>query len=167
MLIGEVDDLNAVAMGGVAGHAGLFSTAADLSAIAAALVRAWRGDDGGGALVPRDVVRAFWTPSGIPESTWRLGWDGPAAQGSQAGTRFPRTAVGHLGFTGCSLWIDPERETWIVAAVEPRPPVGADRRSLSPVSPGAARRDLGSARVLSVHVDVGRARARQRARLAK
>jgi CubicO group peptidase (beta-lactamase class C family) len=114
VLIGEVDDLNAAAMGGVAGHAGLFSTAADLSAIAAALVRAWRGDDGAGALVPRDVVRAFWTPSGVPESTWRLGWDGPAAQGSQAGTRFPRTAVGHLGFTGCSLWIDPERETWVV-----------------------------------------------------
>jgi serine-type D-Ala-D-Ala carboxypeptidase len=115
VLIGEVDDLNAMAMGGIAGHAGLFSTAADLSAIAAALVRAWRGDDGGGgALVARDVVRTFWSPSGVAGSTWRLGWDGPAPQGSQAGTRFPRTAVGHLGFTGCSLWIDPERETWIV-----------------------------------------------------
>ena len=52
VLIGEVDDLNAMAMGGVAGHAGLFSTAEELSQIAAALCRAWRGDDaGGGALV--------------------------------------------------------------------------------------------------------------------
>jgi CubicO group peptidase (beta-lactamase class C family) len=115
VLIGEVDDLNAMAMGGIAGHAGLFSTADDLSRIAAALCGAWRGGDaGGGALVERDVVRTFWSPSGIPGSTWRLGWDGPAAANSQAGTRFPRTGVGHLGFTGCSLWIDPARDAWIV-----------------------------------------------------
>jgi serine-type D-Ala-D-Ala carboxypeptidase len=115
VLIGEVDDMNAMAMGGIAGHAGLFSTAEELSQIAAALCRAWRGDDGGGsALAVRDVVRAFWSPSGVAGSTWRLGWDGPAAANSQAGTRFPRDGVGHLGFTGCSLWIDPARETWIV-----------------------------------------------------
>jgi CubicO group peptidase (beta-lactamase class C family) len=115
VLIGEVDDLNAMAMGGIAGHAGLFSTAEELSRIAAALCRAWRGDGGGGgALVDRDVVRAFWSPSGVAGSTWRLGWDGPAAANSQAGTRFSRAGVGHLGFTGCSLWIDPARETWIV-----------------------------------------------------
>ena len=115
VLIGEVDDMNAMAMGGIAGHAGLFSTAEELSQIAAALCRAWRGDDAGGsALVARDVVRAFWSPSGVAGSTWRLGWDGPAAADSQAGTRFPRDGVGHLGFTGCSLWIDPARETWIV-----------------------------------------------------
>jgi serine-type D-Ala-D-Ala carboxypeptidase len=115
VLIGEVDDLNAMAMGGIAGHAGLFSTAEELSRIAAALCRAWRGDGGGGgALVDRDVVRAFWSPSGVAGSTWRLGWDGPAAANSQAGTRFSRDGVGHLGFTGCSLWIDPARETWIV-----------------------------------------------------
>jgi CubicO group peptidase (beta-lactamase class C family) len=113
VLIGEVDDLNAMAMGGIAGHAGLFSTAEELSRIAAALCGAWRGD-GGGALVERDVIRAFWSPSGIPGSTWRLGWDGPAAANSQAGTRFSRAGVGHLGFTGCSLWIDPARDTWIV-----------------------------------------------------
>jgi CubicO group peptidase (beta-lactamase class C family) len=115
VLIGEVDDLNAMAMGGVAGHAGLFSTAEDLAQIASALCRSWRGDDAGaGALVHRDVVRTFWSPSGIAGSTWRLGWDGPAAANSQAGTRFSRDGVGHLGFTGCSLWIDPARERWIV-----------------------------------------------------
>jgi CubicO group peptidase (beta-lactamase class C family) len=113
VLIGEVDDLNAMAMGGIAGHAGLFSTAEELSRIAAALCRAWRGDDAG-ALVERDVVRTFWSPSGVEGSTWRLGWDGPAAANSQAGTKFSRAAVGHLGFTGGSLWIDPARETWIV-----------------------------------------------------
>jgi CubicO group peptidase (beta-lactamase class C family) len=112
VLIGEVDDLNAMAMGGIAGHAGLFSTAAELSDIASALCRAWRGD--GAGLVERDVVRTFWSPSGIAGSTWRLGWDGPATTGSQVGTRFSRAGVGHLGFTGCSLWIDPAREAWIV-----------------------------------------------------
>src|SRR6187551_3840985 len=64
VLIGEVDDMNAMAMGGIAGHAGLFSTAEELSQIAAALCRAWRGDDAGrGALVDRDVIRTFWSPS--------------------------------------------------------------------------------------------------------
>jgi CubicO group peptidase (beta-lactamase class C family) len=112
IVLGEVDDLNAYAMGGIAGHAGLFADAAGISAIAGALVAAWRGADG--PLVERDVVREFWAPARVPGSTWRLGWDGPAPRGSQAGERLSRAAVGHLGFTGCSLWIDPERETWIV-----------------------------------------------------
>jgi CubicO group peptidase (beta-lactamase class C family) len=114
VVLGEVDDLNAYAMGGVAGHAGLFADAAAVSAIAGALVAAWKGASG--PLVDRDVVREFWSPAGVPGSTWRLGWDGPALppKPSQAGARLARTAVGHLGFTGCSLWIDPERETWIV-----------------------------------------------------
>src|SRR6185295_5597447 len=62
VVLGEVDDLNAYAMGGIAGHAGLFSDAADVSAIAGALVAAWRGDAGARPpLVERDVVREFWT----------------------------------------------------------------------------------------------------------
>jgi serine-type D-Ala-D-Ala carboxypeptidase len=112
LLLGEVDDLNAAAMEGIAGHAGLFSDAADLLAIARALTAAWRGE--GAELAPRDVVRAFWTPSGVPGSTWRLGWDGPAPTGSQAGERLSRDAVGHLGFTGCSIWMDPARDLAIV-----------------------------------------------------
>ena len=115
VLVGEVDDLNAFAMGGIAGHAGLFSDADDLGRIAGALAAAWRGEARAETLVARDVVREFWRPAGIPGSTWRLGWDGPAdGDGSQAGRLLSRAAVGHLGFTGCSLWIDPERETWIV-----------------------------------------------------
>jgi CubicO group peptidase (beta-lactamase class C family) len=116
MLVGEVHDLNAFAMGGVAGHAGLFADAADLLGLAGALCAAWRDTSpaGGAPLVPAEVLRLFWQPAGIPGSTWRLGWDGPAATGSLAGDRLSRQAVGHLGFTGCSLWIDPERETSIV-----------------------------------------------------
>jgi CubicO group peptidase (beta-lactamase class C family) len=116
LLLGEVHDLNAFAMGGVAGHAGLFANAADLLKLIAALCAAWRdvGPAGGAPLVPAEVLRLFWQPAGIAGSTWRLGWDGPAAEGSLAGERLSRQAVGHLGFTGCSLWIDPEQETGIV-----------------------------------------------------
>jgi CubicO group peptidase (beta-lactamase class C family) len=116
MLVGEVHDLNAFAMGGVAGHAGLFADAADLLGLAGALCAAWRdiSPAGGAPVVPAEVLHLFWQPAGIPGSTWRLGWDGPAATGSLAGDRLSRQAVGHLGFTGCSLWIDPERETSIV-----------------------------------------------------
>lgn len=117
-LLGEVDDQNASAMAGIAGHAGLFSTADEIGRIAAALVAAWRGVRPGtreAALgLDRDVVRAFWRPAGVPGSAWRLGWDGPAGRESLAGDRISRRAVGHLAFTGCSLWIDPERETWVV-----------------------------------------------------
>ena len=145
LILGEVDDLNAYAMGGIAGHAGLFSTAADLAAIARGLVAAWRGD-GGAALVERDVVRAFWTPSGVPESTWRLGWDGPAASGSQAGERLSRAAVGHLAFTGCSLWIDPAREISVVLLanrVHPAVPTDDRFRRFRPALHDAALEALG------------------------
>jgi len=125
LIAGEVHDLNAYAMGGVAGHAGLFSTAADLGRIAAALVAAWHGD-AGEPVVPTEVIREFWQPAGIPGSTWRLGWDGPALHASQAGTRLSRGAVGHLGFTGCSLWIDPPRRLWIIVMANRVHPVVRD-----------------------------------------
>lgn len=115
-LRGVVHDENARAMGGVAGHAGLFSTARDVARIAHALVAAWHGARS--STVPRLVtgerVRQFWTPSTVPGSTWCLGWDRPAPVGSSAGARWPRDGVGHLGFTGCSLWIDPPRARWVV-----------------------------------------------------
>jgi CubicO group peptidase (beta-lactamase class C family) len=111
--VGEVHDLNAFAMGGIAGHAGLFIDAPDLGRIAAALSAAWRGNHAS-PIVDSAVIREFWRPSGIAGSTWRLGWDGPAERDSQAGGRLSRAAVGHLGFTGCSIWIDPNRALWIV-----------------------------------------------------
>jgi CubicO group peptidase (beta-lactamase class C family) len=127
VILGEVDDLNAAAMEGVAGHAGLFSDAADLAAIGRSLIAAWRGERS--ELVSRDVLREFWSPSGIPGSTWRLGWDGPAPSGSQAGERLSRAAVGHLGFTGCSIWIDPDRSvTLILLSNRVHPSVPGDDR---------------------------------------
>jgi CubicO group peptidase (beta-lactamase class C family) len=116
LVLGEVHDLNAYAMGGVAGHAGLFGNANDLLSLSFALCAAYRGSGVAGAapLVPPDVLRLFWQPAAIANSTWRLGWDGPAAVGSLAGSRLSRRAVGHLSFTGCSLWIDAEQETCVV-----------------------------------------------------
>ncbi len=144
LVLGEVDDLNAFAMGGIAGHAGLFSTADELAAIAGALCRAAGGERGG--IAPPEVVREFWSPSGVPGSTWRLGWDGPAQTGSQAGERLSRAAVGHLAFTGCSLWIDPAREVIVVLLanrVHPTVPTDDRFRRFRPALHDAALDALG------------------------
>jgi CubicO group peptidase (beta-lactamase class C family) len=113
VLCGEVHDDNAYAMGGVAGHAGLFGSAGDVDVMATRLRAAWRGarDD----LVPRELLREFWTRDPlVPGSTWALGWDTPSPHGSMAGERASQNTVGHLGFTGTSLWIDLERDAHVV-----------------------------------------------------
>ena len=147
LVLGEVDDLNAFAMGGIAGHAGLFSTAGDLAALATALLASFGGrDQGNDGLVSRDVLRQFWSPSGVPGSTWRLGWDGPAESGSQAGEKLSRAAVGHLAFTGCSLWIDPAREVVMVLLsnrVHPAVPTDDRFRRFRPALHDAALTALG------------------------
>ncbi|HYL60611.1 MAG TPA: serine hydrolase domain-containing protein [Candidatus Acidoferrales bacterium] len=108
MLVGEVDDENAFAMGGVAGHAGLFAPVREVDRIARELMACYAGRSD---FVPQKIVREFWTrDTAVPGSTWALGWDTPSAQGSSSGRHFSPNAVGHLGFTGTSLWIEPERE---------------------------------------------------------
>ena len=120
LVAGEVHDLNTFVMGGIAGHAGLFGAVRDVLALALALCSAYHGHRvgqggvGDAPMVQPEVLRACWQPAGIPGSTWRLGWDGPSAKGSLAGDLLSRHAVGHLSFTGCSLWIDPEQETCVV-----------------------------------------------------
>ncbi len=107
LLWGEVHDDNAHRMGGVAGHAGLFARAEQLVELGLRLAEAHEGKAG---LFAPEVVREFLTPAGVPGSTWRLGFDGPAlTAGSQVGDRLARTASLHLGFTGCSWVIDPPR----------------------------------------------------------
>jgi len=115
LLLGQVHDDNARAMLGVAGHAGLFGTAAGVHRIAAALLDAYwdAGTPAQRALgLQSATVRRFFATVSHPglRTTWGLGWDHPepppAAAGSSAGSLWPRTGVGHLGFTGCSLWLD-------------------------------------------------------------
>ena len=110
-LIGEVHDDNTYAMGGVGGQAGLFGTIEDVAAVS----EAWLGSllQGGGVFEP-GLVRQFWQRSEVPDSTRALGFDTPSPSASQAGGRFGPRTVGHLGFTGTSLWIDPDRELIVV-----------------------------------------------------
>jgi CubicO group peptidase (beta-lactamase class C family) len=101
---GEVDDENASVMGGIAGHAGLFSNAYDLAQFAVCLLR------GGAAILKEDTVRKFTTRQASPSGThFTLGWDTPSHP-SQSGSMLSASAYGHLGYTGTSLWIDPARQ---------------------------------------------------------
>jgi CubicO group peptidase (beta-lactamase class C family) len=128
LVVGEVHDLNAFAMGGIAGHAGLFGRASDVLRLGFALCAAYhgRGLDSGDPIVSPQILREFWQPAGVPGSTWRLGWDGPSENGSLAGDLISRRAVGHLGFTGCSLWIDPEQEACVVVLTNRVHPIVRD-----------------------------------------
>jgi serine-type D-Ala-D-Ala carboxypeptidase len=101
---GEVQDENASIMGGVAGHAGLFSTATDVATFALALL------DGGKPLLQPSTVKLFTRRESSPAGTSRaLGWDTPSSP-SQSGKYLSPTSFGHLGYTGTSLWIDPEQQ---------------------------------------------------------
>jgi CubicO group peptidase (beta-lactamase class C family) len=101
---GEVQDENASVLGGVAGHAGLFSTAEDLAIFAHAML------NGGHPILRPSTVELFSRRESVPEGTSRaLGWDTPSAP-SQSGKYFSAHSFGHLGYTGTSLWIDPERQ---------------------------------------------------------
>jgi CubicO group peptidase (beta-lactamase class C family) len=101
---GEVQDENASVLGGVAPHAGLFSTAEDLAIFAHTML------NGGYPILRSDTVELFSRRESAPAGTSRaLGWDTPSGL-SQSGKYFPERSFGHLGYTGTSLWIDPERQ---------------------------------------------------------
>jgi len=102
ILQGQVHDDNCWAMGGFAGHAGAFARVQDVLQFARGL--------GLGFLSPQ-VLSAFWKRVTLPVGCERtLGWDTPSLGKSSAGTLFSQASVGHLGFTGTSLWIDPQAE---------------------------------------------------------
>ena len=104
---GEVHDENASVLGGIAGHAGLFSNVHDLSHFGGEMLRAWHGKS---SMFTQPTVQLFTRRTGVPEDTSRaLGWDTPS-QPSQSGQYLSENSFGHLGFTGTSLWIDPERK---------------------------------------------------------
>lgn len=108
LLSGEVHDENAWAMGGVAGHAGLFATAEDVCRFAWAF---WEASVGRRSWLPDELVRqSMQRQMHPPASTRALGWDTPTPGKSSSGALFSSRSIGHLGFTGCSLWFDPERQ---------------------------------------------------------
>lgn len=171
MVRGVVHDENADAMGGIAGHAGLFSSARDLARFASALAVAVRegrrcissgagcssagtmgSAEGAGSASPRGfpasrTALAEWTrrPESGPEgSTRAFGWDTPSPEGSSAGSWFTAEAFGHTGFTGTSIWIDPELDLWVVLLTNRVHPTRENQKH------GALRRAVHDAVVLAL-----------------
>ncbi|MFO0581552.1 MAG: serine hydrolase domain-containing protein [Anaeromyxobacter sp.] len=125
---GLVNDDNAWAVGGGAGHAGVFSTAQEVAALGQAWLDALAG---GRSPVPADAAREFVRRDAVtPGSGRALGWDTPTGEssiGSRLG-RGPKGAVGHLGYTGCSLWLDLDAEVAVAVLTNHVHPGGkADR----------------------------------------
>jgi CubicO group peptidase (beta-lactamase class C family) len=112
MVRGEVHDENAFAMGGAAPHAGLFGTAGDLARFAQMLLKGGVLD--GRRIISQETVDLFTRRAGIPGSDRALGWDTRSAEGSSAGTLLSARSFGHTGFTGTSIWIDPERNLFVI-----------------------------------------------------
>jgi CubicO group peptidase (beta-lactamase class C family) len=109
-LRGEVHDENAFALGGVAGHAGLFSTATDLALFAQMMLN---GGEMNGVRIVSDSTVALFTARTAQPGTRALGWDTCGHDGS-CGKYLSERAYGHTGFTGTSLWIDPERNLFVI-----------------------------------------------------
>ena len=109
---GEVQDENAWVMGGVAGHAGLFSTAGDLALFSQMMLDG--GSAGSKLILQPPTIRKFTSPFPAKHGQPRgLGWDKPGIP-SSSGRYFSAASYGHLGFTGTSLWIDPEKRLFVV-----------------------------------------------------
>jgi len=127
LIHGEVHDPNAWALGGVAGHAGLFSSARDLAVFAQMLLN---GGEYGGARILRPETLARWTAPQDPGSSRALGWDTPSGE-SSAGRYFGARSFGHTGFTGTSLWVDPERGLFVILLTNRVHPSGESQRHVS------------------------------------
>jgi CubicO group peptidase (beta-lactamase class C family) len=112
LLRGEVHDENAWAMGGISGNAGLFSTAGDVAAFAQMMLNG--GIYAHHRLLTRPAIEQFTQRQTVGDSARTLGWDVPTPPTSSAGHFFSPESFGHTGFTGTSLWIDPERQLFVV-----------------------------------------------------
>jgi CubicO group peptidase (beta-lactamase class C family) len=110
LLQGEVHDENAAALGGVAGHAGLFGTARSVGRFARIVLTTFRKPT---VLGSPELMTRFARRTEVPESSRALGWD-TMLPTSSCGTRMSSTSIGHTGFTGTSLWIDYERDLYVV-----------------------------------------------------
>lgn len=112
-LVGEAHDSYAAALGGAAGHSGLFGTAAAVGTFARTVLRAARGARDERKPFSAERVREFTRKTEVADSSRALGWD-TMLPTSSCGTGMTETAFGHTGFTGTSLWIDPTRDRYFV-----------------------------------------------------
>lgn len=123
---GEVHDENAHAYGGVSGHAGLFSTAEDLARFARMMLREGVTDEGE-RILEAETVREF-TRRQRDGSSRALGWDTPSGANSSAGRWMTVSAFGHTGYTGTSIWIDPELDLFVIVLTNRVNPTRANTR---------------------------------------
>ncbi len=125
---GEVHDENCFALGGVAGHAGLFAPALDLLRFGEAMLAPLR-HGAGETLFQAETVRLFTARAELPAGSSRaLGWDTPSGSPPSAGTLISPWAFGHLGYTGTSLWVDPARDCAVVLLCNRTFPTRENRR---------------------------------------
>ncbi|WP_164102184.1 exo-beta-N-acetylmuramidase NamZ domain-containing protein [Candidatus Laterigemmans baculatus] len=109
---GEVHDPRAYAMDGIAGHAGLFSTATDLAVYAQMMIN--QGAYGGVSILSPATVRTMTAGYSVPQGQRGLGWDKRSGYSSNRGATMSPSAFGHGGFTGTAMWIDPELELFVI-----------------------------------------------------
>jgi uncharacterized protein YbbC (DUF1343 family)/CubicO group peptidase (beta-lactamase class C family) len=140
-LVGEVHDPRSAAMGGVAGHAGLFATADDLARFARMLLRG--GELDGKRVLSPLGVRLMTTPVPVPGGRRSRGWDVDTSFSAPRGELFPRgEGFGHTGFTGTSIWIDPPSRTAVIVLtnrvhISERVQVTALRKEVANIVAGA------------------------------
>lgn len=149
LIRGEVDDENAWAMGGVAGHAGLFSTAGNIAVFAQMILNG--GIYAHHRLLARATIDNFTARRAIGESARTLGWDVPS-EPSSSGRYFSGKSFGHMGFTGTSLWIDPERNLFVILLTNRVNPTRANEkiRAVRPALHDAVMEALGLAAAQSL-----------------
>jgi CubicO group peptidase (beta-lactamase class C family) len=123
LLRGEVQDENCAAFGGVAGNAGMFGTAKAVAVFGRAVLNTYHGSDD---FLPEELLKESLTSP--DESCILLGWDGKSPEGSSAGKRMSAKSFGHLGFTGTSIWCDPERDVTVVLLTNRVHPSRANER---------------------------------------
>lgn len=114
VLQGEVSDENCWVLGGVAGHAGLFGDIESVLALVCAILDIWQGRKVHPNIRREDLAIFLEEPSRVTGSTWALGFDRPTPGSSSSGKYLSPRSVGHLGFTGTSFWIDPDKGLVIV-----------------------------------------------------
>lgn len=113
ILRGEVHDENAWSLGGVAGHAGLFSTASDLAVFCRMMLQ--EGEWNGVRILSAESVREMITPQPLPDSEFQgLGWQLQEERGQKTGSLISPRTYGHTGFTGTSLWLDPDYDLAVI-----------------------------------------------------
>ncbi|MGE0811993.1 MAG: serine hydrolase domain-containing protein [Vicinamibacterales bacterium] len=131
VLAGQVHDANAAALGGGAGHAGLFGTAPAVGVFARWVLALWSGAGPGWRGASSETMARFARRGIVPGSSRALGWD-TMLPTSSCGPRMSPRAIGHTGFTGVSLWIDPDRGLYVACLTNRIHPRG-DGRPIAPL----------------------------------